>query len=332
MTRIQLAEKFEKNEIKIILHGHFAENQNDWMKEQIKEDYLRDFNHKKDGANGKFDGTWDSIKKSTDKKKVEKTNKEMRDFYKMDLEHPLTKYERIASMSDGKKCSACGKTYDIVLIDENTVSIGPGYGMKEEGDLSLDCEFASGLPHTSGTINVSGGKLVFANFFPSPSLREDTPEGKKYSDEYNLCYHSGRRKITQWKAENQNVAYGQMGNMSLSVWANSKKDRIILTEAYIDSKKKIAALKKMGMRKVGKEISLAVWRWESTDITTVEKSEGKDIKTFIKDMAKDYRDVVVVPVKNGKWKFDHFYDTTPEPEDENELFIYAELKLKKITT
>lgn len=61
----------------------------------------------------------------------------------------------------------------------------------------------------------------------------------------------------------------------------------------------------------------------------MEKSEGKDIKTFIKDMEKDSMDVVMVPAKNGTWDFTHYYDTTPEPENEDELFIYAELKLKK---
>lgn len=119
--------------------------------------------------------------------------------------------------------------------------------------------------HTKGEINVESD-LVFANYMND--LKADTPKEKEYSDEYNLCKFYGRRRITEWKAKNQNVAYGQMGNMGLSVYVNKEKDHIILTESYIESDIKVKKLKDMGMKKHGDNISLSVWRWEATDVNT----------------------------------------------------------------
>jgi hypothetical protein len=82
------------------------------------------------------------------------------------------------------------------------------------------------------------------------------------------------------------------------------------------------------MKRTGKNISLSVWRWEATDAKTLEKAAGKKLKDVVNEMKEDYKDVVKVPVKRGIWEFVHYYDTTSDPENDDELFIYAELKLK----
>lgn len=323
MTRKQLAAKVKACLIKVELHGHFAgfNGNNKPTAERFKQKFLEDYKHLYDGSRGKFDGTW-----SKDKgKSIEDTNKGMRNFYSLDVNRKFKAGDVIMSRSDDSKCSCCGKGFDIVLRDVDTITIAPGYFMREAGDFNLVCDFPKGPTHSEGEIKVASD-LVFANFFRP--LKSDAPKGKEYSDEFSLSTFAGRRGITSWKAKNQNVAYGQMGNMSLSVWVNEDKDHIVLTESYIETAKKEKTLADMGMKQVGKDISLAVWRWEATDVKTLEAAAKKKMPAIKKDMKEDYKDVVVVPVKRGRWKFNHYYDTSPDPK-RGELFIYAELKLIK---
>jgi hypothetical protein len=154
------------------------------------------------------------------------TDRSMREFYRRDLDRGYSLKSKLNESSSDCKCPACGNSYDIVLTDENTISLRPGFRMRAVGDFNIECAHPNGPEHARGEIAVDSD-MLFANFFPS--IKDDCPTAKKYSDEFNLCSYSGRRNITEWKAKNQNVAYGQMGNMSLAVYVNAKKDHIILT-------------------------------------------------------------------------------------------------------
>lgn len=325
LTKKELYEKLLKGEMKFDLKGHYAgyNGDNKPMEKLFVENYIRQYERERDGASGKFDGTWSEREGES----MAKVNKSMRSFYAAIVERSLAKNDKIYTSSDDKKCSACGKSLEIVLADENTLAVYPGFRMQEDGDFDIVCKHPSGPPHSRGEINVAGD-LVFMNFFPD--MKADCPEKEQYSDKYDLCSFSGRRNITEWKCKNQNVAYGQMGNMGLSVWHNKNVDRVILTECYMEEEpKKLRWLKKNGFKRAGRDsISLSVWRWEATDWPTLAKVSGKTFEELKEESKKDYKDVISIPAKHGRWEFTHYYDTTPDPDTDDEPFIYAELKLK----
>jgi hypothetical protein len=326
LTRTQLAKKIQSGKITFELHGHFTgtSSTNEHMVKRLKETFLDEFERNVDGAAGENDGKWTLDEKTGET--MNGANKRMREHYSIKLKREYRINDHLFESYDIGNCSVCGKHLDIVLTDKNTISVYPGFRMKDVGDFNVVCDFQSGPPHTGGKIKIESD-MVVTNFLPH--IKGDVPKDKEYSDEYSLCSYNGRRNITKWKAENKNVAYGQMSNMSLSIWINKAKDHIILTEAYMESDVKEKKLKKMGMKKVGGRISLAMWRWEATDVKTLEKAAGKKIGAIKAEMKKDYRDIETFPVKHGEWIFNHYFDTTPDPEDEDELFIYAELKLNK---
>jgi hypothetical protein len=309
---------------------------NEPYQERIKDDIIRNFQHELDGANGKFDNTWSE----REGKSKEDVNKSMREFYSFTVNREVEVGEKLRIMSDLHKCSCCGEGFNIILGENNTITLGPAYYHLNEGKLDITCPI--GIPsHTTGKIEVTS-ELIIANFFrildeKQDGISDDAPKDMRYSDEYSLNDFAGRRNVTKHKAETHNVAYGQMGNMGMSVYVNEDKTKVILTECFIESDKKLETLKNMGFTLVNDHseyISLSMWRWEATDINTLLKQNNYNLEentkeSLIEAITEDVDDIALIDVAHGTWKFTHYYDTTPDPEDEDELFVYAELNLVK---
>ena len=182
-------------------------------------------------------------------------------------------------------------------------------------------------------INVNTGKLVFKNHFDTECLYCDP--NNKYG---SINYIVGRNKLMQYLAT-QNVGYGQMGNMSITIFSNEKDEILIGREGdYVyenlryyeqhpeafgeEEKKEYEVLKvkcdefntylKTGkFKKIG-EISLGVWRWMCADKSVLDL-HGETIKKH---------DHVIANVIAGKYLIEHYYDL-----QRSEEFVYSKIKL-----
>lgn len=162
------------------------------------------------------------------------------------------------------------------------------------------CQYV--LAPTTATIVIQN-KLVFANYFDLP----DTPEGKEYLDEYSLNCLLGQANRTAYKAS-INVAFGQMGNMSLDIYVNQSKDRILLGQRYYDDDEEAEFTQTFEGFSIAGSICCEVWRWEAADSSSPRHTDGIEIDS------------------PGTWKFTHYYSTDTSPNK----FIYAEFE--KVTT
>lgn len=274
-------------------------------------------------AAGAGDGKW-SMEHWKDKS-IEEVNKDMRAHYQRYLDRKNDNLECFNFWKE-YKCWSCGASLYLYYDDKRDVILASHTWDNKKG-LFKWCELPLMEP-TKDSITIDGN-IVFMNFFPS--LRDDCPDEDKYSEPYSLNYFLGRKNITHWKAKNQNVAYGQMGNMSVGIYVNPAKDHIIVSSPYLsdyvggeESRYDIAEAKNIldNYQYMG-DICLGVWRWEATDFSTLGIT---DIKDFEKKQKKDYHDVVSFDVKPGTWEFTHYYDQSRTWD--YEPTIYSELKLK----
>lgn len=221
--------------------------------------------------------------------------------------------------TEGLNCSKCGK-YIMSSFDGEKVSLNVFYNGKNFEIKNERCDFETPKP-TQGIIRINS-KLIISNFFRK---YEDSPEKDKYSGEWSLCHDSGQAKITEYLAS-QNVAFGQMGNMSIGVYVNKEKTSIIIGPVYHpaefeeydnDEDYEIAINKPLfdGYELQG-SVCLEMWRWMATD----KKTLGK----FYKDHMKESQDTVEIDVEHGDWEFVHYYDTRTS----NNEHIYSILNLK----
>jgi len=145
-------------------------------------------------------------------------------------------------------------------------------------------------------------------------------EGEEYSRKFNICTLRGKKNIIEYMRSTYNCAYGQMGNMGIGIYANKDRDHVILTHCCIESDAHTDWLSENGFEEIG-EVSCRVWRFEATDKNTLYK--------FGYDVDNEIDDTVIVPIKSGKWKMNHYYTVTKCPEPVEGLKIYSEFKLKK---
>jgi hypothetical protein len=251
--------------------------------------------------------------------------------------------------SSEQYCFNCDSAMYIKLIDEKTIGYFPnmdywkfaetkgekyGYATKLE-DLPI-CS-ASELTESQkleATIEVPSGELIFQNYFD----KEELYDGKEKYGKPSICSVLGRNKLMQELAE-KNVGYGQMGNMSVTIYSNEKDEIIIgdngdsyydnvgyyenhpekIDEEWLKSEKDYKEFEKYledGNFKEMGNISLSVWRWMCMDKQLLEE-HGEKPKTD--DI---YQDSVNVNVQKGKYKIEHYYDFP-----ENGDYIYSKLKL-----
>lgn len=289
--------------------GHWITTEN-----RIKEDLLERYDDTVALANGSNDGKW-SV---SDGETVEESDASMRDFYTRLLNREIEEGVRtnIFPSAESENCQCCGRRLMWILEDKVLYLRGEYY--KVDGDRREWVDQPSGHMCSSpdreeaeiirGEISVNSNLLI-SNFFNSV---EDTPEGKKYDQEYNLCLLYGVKNISRYKQEH-NIAYGQMGNMSIGVFLHPSKKSIILgnpwiadrrmesedydydEETYDEDYKNLSVID--GHHLVG-EVCLDVWRWEATDLDTA-KEEYQEIKD-------SHRDLVELEVPHGTWEFVHY--------------------------
>jgi hypothetical protein len=271
-------------------------------------------------AAGRNDGCWSQQAGET----TEQVNAQMREHYQRILDMEI-KQEDPLLLIDRDCCFGCGERLYWVLTG-NQLQLRNFYDGNNFVNHPVDyvCPFQTPQP-TRGEIKITS-RLLFSNYFREI---EDAPEGQRYDNEWSLNHLAGRKRITEYKAA-QNVAYGQMGNMSIGVYVNQAKTSIIIGPSYhpaemgdYDSDEEYEAAMQVavfpGYEKVG-EICLAVWRWEATDLNTL----GDAAYAALLD---EGRDVVELDVPHGVWTFEHHYDMIRRGDSENHL--YAKLDLMR---
>lgn len=315
----EMMEKVRAGEITVELAGHCVNGK--------KAKMLKDYDRMVAQSNGSMDGKWNYDKGEN---KAE-TDKRMRDHVRMKLDMEAIEDEMLFMSGDSETCFGCGERLHWVLTGDKLQLrswFDPEYkrpNSKFVGDwvnypLDFVCPYATPKP-TSGQINVSS-RLIFANFF---RLKDDgvldCPKEEEHTQKWSLNHSAGIANITKYKSEHQNVAYGQMGNMSVGIFAHPNKKSIIVGNAYQDENDEENKVDYLinGHKFLGR-ISLDVWRWEATDFNTLGEKTYKEV---VKENKK-YRGMVEVEVEHGVWLFECYYETRTSA-DEN---IYAHLWLQ----
>ena len=276
-------------------------------------------------AAGSNDGKWSNRQDEP----TDLVDTRMREFHQQRLDRNVEQEAHIGSFTDGEYCFGCGEklnwslTGDTLQLRSHWMLVeGKRFGDFVNYPANYVCPFAVPRP-TTGEIYISS-RLIFANYFRHI---EDAPEADKHSDEWSLNNEAGRLRITNYKAA-RNVAYGQMGNMSIGVYVNKAKDSIIIGPAYhpaeygefdSDAEYKAACdLPVFPDHELVETISLAVWRWEAADLNTIGQA-GYD------QARKDSDGMVELDVQHGIWTFEHRYRVI---RDDAHDHMYARLTLK----
>ncbi len=286
----QICEKLRSNEMTVDNAGHYTGYDLKYILERY-EDYLK-------LSAGSNDGKWNF----RDGKSVEEINEGMRKFYESRLDQELGQEDHIIGFLDGTQCINCGQYLKYVLTD-NKLQLRNylDYDLNEflNHPANYFCPFNK--PEIfKGKINVSD-KLYFVNFINEIL---DAPEGEKYDNKYSLNTIAGRYAIGRYKLEH-NVAYSQISLGSVGIYLNKDKTSIIVGHgchpaeyaSYESDEAYSAAISKpvySGYEKVG-EISLQVWRFEATDLTTINKNKAV--------IPEDYCEL---DVPHGTWLFENY--------------------------
>lgn len=191
-------------------------------------------------------------------------------------------------------CFECGCELPYVLKDANTITLGLTYEQKDNHETDNTCPMKDKGKSFSFDIRVDSGKLVFANYFDD---RRTDAQGNKteifepedrYARKFSLNCALGRMNLTKHYAEQHNIAYAQMGNMSICIFVNKTRDSIIIGDTEPRSIK--------GHKSVG-SISLSVWRWMAADPAVLEKHG------IVLD-----EDSIVLDVANGVYRVTNYYE------------------------
>jgi hypothetical protein len=311
----EIAEAIRNGEMTLDLAGHRINHST--------EDFLECYDDILAVTNGSYDGQWDI----SDNSPVDAVNERMRKHFKQRIDREVEQDRCITSMNDGETCFGCGEQLMWTLTGNKLQLRGIKnenlYRKNDNHPVDYCCPFHDPKANTL-QIKIDS-TLIFANFFRK--FPDCLPEDK-HTKKWSLNHLAGRRKVSEFKAK-QNVANGQMSNMSIGIYVNENKDSIIVgpnfhpaeyKEFDSDEEQEAAVNTPLfpGYKQVG-EISLEMWRWEATDLNTLTQEEFENVKKN--------SDVVEVEAKHGTWNFQHFYDT-PEVEDEKS-YIYSRLDLKE---
>ena len=191
-------------------------------------------------------------------------------------------------------CFECGRNLPYVLKDSKTISLGLTWEQEKNNEMDNTCPMKDKGKSFSFEIKVTSGKLVFANYFDD---RKTDDQGNKveifepedrWSDKWSLNSALGRMNITRHYAEQHNIAYAQMGNMSIAVFVNKAHDGIIIGDTE---------RRRIQKHTYVDEISLSVWRWMATDLAVLEKhgiAPGEES--------------IVLDVPNGIYRVTNYYE------------------------
>jgi hypothetical protein len=311
----ELMEMVKSGEVVVDLAGHDRPD----AKGHLIERYEREV----EMSLGSNDGKWH--RSDGEMRPVAEVDADMRAHFLFKLDMEVEPDGHMYDMREEHECRGCGQSLSWVLT--NNVLKLRGYFDNKTSDFTMHpfdyvCPYATPKP-TTGQIRVKT-KLVFANFFREV---EDSDDKEARIGEWSLCNLAGRKNITRYKAE-RNVAYGQMGNMSVGIYVSDDKKSVIVGDPYIfDSRcegmsdaeykkaKKNPELKKLAGHTMAGRVSCEVWRWEATDLSLI-----KSLKKFKEDN-KD-RGFVTLDVPTGLWSFEHYFDTETCPEEG----VYARLR------
>lgn len=317
LTIREIAEAVRAGTMALELAGHQTND--------TKKSFLAEYDDNVANANGKNDGKWSDSSAEVDAG--------MREFFQHKLDFVVDQDAPLTIMFDRSSCFGCGKRLQWVLTGDklqlrNYWQANPNERRGRGGEMvnypvDYVCPFATPQP-TKGEIKVTS-RLLFANFFLEV---EDSQEDEKHSEDWSLNNLAGRKRITEYKAE-RNVAYGQMGNMSIGIYINEAKDSIIVGPKYHPAEdedydtdeeyEKAMALPVFpGYELIG-GICLDVWRWEATDLNTI----GAENYDKVAERHGN-RGMVEIDVPHGVWSFEHYYDTKSNANK----YIYAKLDLK----
>lgn len=204
------------------------------------------------------------------------------------------------------QCYRCGERLELSLCG-NLLKFNRIIGTDTCHPDSYRCEFENLKPFV-GTININSN-LIIANYF-----KNIVPEPSK-EDEYGKYYlnvFKGRYSLAEYMAVH-NVAYGQMGNMSIGVFVHPNKKSIIIGNSYYEDEGD--DINEIEGHFYEGSICLDVWRWEATDLNT------------IGDNGYNEHNSVECDVEHGVWQFEHFYDMHREEDREDESPIYSKFTL-----
>lgn len=191
-------------------------------------------------------------------------------------------------------CFECGRDLPYVLKDSKTITFGLTYSQKRLDETDNTCPMKDMGDSFSYEITVESGKLVVANYFDDRKLDANGKEieifepEERFSEEFSLNSTLGRLNMTKHYAENHNIAYAQMGNMSIAVFLNKNHDGVIIGNTE---------RKNINKHTYVDEISLSVWRWMATDLAVLEKNSIELSE-----------DAIVLDVANGVYKVTNYYE------------------------
>lgn len=346
----EIIEGLNNGTIKIDAKGHnisYAKGNNDYFINEIKKYVEELLPQAIERSKPEF---WLEKKDPTNKTEEEiasdlSTSNSLAEIYTKLQTRKFRPYERIGAMGSSREfyCHNCGDRHDLMIVNANTIALAPTYDQKQAGNLDAVCMFADGLKPKVVELDMPSGDIVFANYFmvEGQDRHEDTvydPKEDKY-DQYSVSDHRGRTNRMNKLAES-GIGYGQMGNMSIGIYVNKQRNKIIIGDSYPEDEVGEINLdyrqaKKDGFIYCG-SISLGVWAYYLVDrenmvkynTAPVEGGWRKDIesKNLTKDNKDGYYDRIIANVQKGKWRLTHYYDVTPDPED-GRLFKYAELEL-----
>lgn len=123
------------------------------------------------------------------------------------LNRPINQFDAInvGYAGDGNiRCYYCNKPLCMVYLGDNNVVIinsEIAYNCSKTGEKISDyihtsCSLSdiTNKGYLETNIHVKNGQLVFANFFENEKLY-DFDEDKRYKDETNICYVTGRNNL-----------------------------------------------------------------------------------------------------------------------------------------
>ena len=182
------------------------------------------------------------------------------------------------------------------------------------------------------SIKIPSKEVVFVNYFPDAI---NPPPANRYSPEYSLNHLDGRRNSAAHYSAQNNVGYGQTGNMSVGIYSNGSEilvvdpwfDDVLVemrgddVENYIDLSEPATReedawkldtyIKRNNFDYCG-HIDCSVWRYECTD-GQVQINED------------EHEDVIRIPITGTVLTANHYYDT---PETEPEFGRYCITRIK----
>lgn len=231
-------------------------------------------------------------------------------------------------------CFNCGLTHHMILVDEHTVSF-IDYSTYDDVREIIKDNVSSHIPDCSvksycedkklvSEIDVPTGELLFVNHFNNDDIYS-LPEKEEYRAENSLNCIGGRFNLMKYLST-KNIGYGQMGNMSVSVFLSDSGDEIIIGDDYgYNEEDEEYEIEHKGFKNLG-SISLSVWRWMCGDLKVLREHKEEVPSNLVMNghINKDYKDYVLANVKLGRWIIEHYFDFCGRGD-----IIYSKLYLKK---